>query len=97
MNAVEHVMLVTDTNLVPVKFSVLATNIGSTLANSNVWIRCIGYGIATEEDLKSLKLTANQSLYIGTLGSYQVVDLTKIKPYTRKSGFDTGYLTQPAG
>ena len=97
MNTVEHVMLASDTNLIPVKYSVIATNTGTTLANSNVWIKCIGYGIADENDLASIKLNADMSLYIGTLGSYQIVDLTKIKSYTRKSGFDVGFLTQPAG
>lgn len=85
MNVFENVMLTADTNYVPSKYVVMSCTVGSTLATSWCWVRCVSYGVDTEEHLNEYYNSQNRSLLSGTLGEYKVVNLTQIKPYYRRA------------
>lgn len=55
----EIVKLNDDTNYIHVKWTVVHAQIGSTLANSYAWIRCMSHGCDTEENLLAFKLTSD--------------------------------------
>jgi len=48
----EYAMLKSDSNYIPVKYLVMHPDVGSSLANSNVWLKCVSHGIDTEVNLE---------------------------------------------
>ncbi len=54
----EIVKLNNDTNYIHTKWVVIHAQIGSSLANSQVWIKCIAHGCDTEENLAAFRLTS---------------------------------------
>lgn len=58
MNTKEFVMLNTDTNYIHTKFAVIDTNIGTDLASSYAWIKCVSYGCTTKEKLEAFDRTS---------------------------------------
>ena len=97
MNTFEVVMLKTDTNVVPVKYAVVECTIGSTLANSFVWLKCIAYGMATKEDVVSYGREPDSSLLQGTPGEYTVTSLDKVSPYSRRTDVSIPFATVNIG
>ena len=89
MNTFEVVMLKTDTNVVPVKYAVVECTIGSTLAASYVWLKCISYGMSTKEDIVSYGQEPDSSLLKGIPGEYVVTSLDKVSPYSRRTDIST--------
>jgi len=88
LNTFEVVMLSSDTNIVPVKYGVMECTVGSSLATTNLWLKCVAYGVASQEDLDSIASQMNyydKALLVGTPGSYVVTTLDKVKPYNRKT------------
>jgi len=55
----EIVKLNNDTNYIHTKWTVVHAQIGSTLANSQVWIKCVSHGCDTEVNLTAFKLTSD--------------------------------------
>lgn len=55
----EIVKLNNDTNYIHIKWVVVHAQIGSSLANSHAWIRCIAHGCDTETNLTAFKLTSD--------------------------------------
>lgn len=88
MNTFEVVMLSSDTNIVPVKYGVMECTVGSTIAATNLWLKCISYGVASQENLDSIANQMNfydKTLLVGTPGSYVVTTLNNVKPYNRRA------------
>lgn len=57
MRTVEHVKLKSDSNYIPVRYVVMEVTVGSSLATSQAWIKCVSKGCDTEENLVAHKLT----------------------------------------
>lgn len=66
MRTVEFVKLNNDTNYIPVKWAIMEVNVGSSAANTQVWLKCISKGCDTKENLLAFKLTSDG--YQPTLG-----------------------------
>lgn len=79
----EQVKLITDTNYIPVKYVVMEVTLGSTLANSYVWLKQASYGVATEADLNSYYDSPKRSLLVGTMSVYSITTLDKVVAYSR--------------
>lgn len=98
MNTREIVMLVADTNYVPVKYAVMEVTVGSSMANSYVWLKCISNGIAIEDDLSTLKEAVNSAkapdltLLKGVIGEYSTTTLDKIVEYPNSNSLRIGQL-----
>lgn len=96
MNTREIVMLSNDTNYIPVKYAVMETTVGSTLAASYAWLKCISNGVATEADLVTIKESVDSgegvdnALLKGTLGAYSVAALSAIKEYSTPRKYEGG-------
>lgn len=58
MKTVEYVKLKSDTNYIHVKYAVMEVTVGTSLATSQIWLKCISYGWDTKENLEGLKLTS---------------------------------------
>jgi hypothetical protein len=98
MNTREVVMLNSDTNYIPVKYAVMEVSVGSTLAASYVWLKCISGGVALEADFDALKASLNAgstpdyTKMLGTIGAYSVAALSTIKEYKSPASFSGGNL-----
>jgi len=98
MNTRETVMLSADANYIPVKYAVIEVTIGSTLANSYAWLKCISNGIASVEDFNTVTEAVRNSkdydpsLLKGTVGAYSVSALSAIKEYSTPKNFSGGSL-----
>lgn len=73
----EIVKLNNDTNYIHIKWVVVHAQIGSTLANSYAWIKCMAHGCDTEENLTAFKLTSD-----GYKASLEDGRAVKQDPYT---------------
>lgn len=97
MNTKETVMLNSDTNYIPVKYSVIEVAIGNSLAASYAWLKCISYGFDTKIHLDDFVESLSETTQIttgiqGTLGEYQIVALNAISSYIAKaSNHDSNY------
>lgn len=91
-------MLSADANYIPVKYAVVEVTIGSTLANSYAWLKCVSNGVASVEDYDALLASYNASevpdpsLLKGTIGAYSVVALSTVKEYSTPKNFSGGKL-----
>ena len=102
MNIIENVKLVSDNGLyVSPRYSVISCTIGSTTATSFVWLKCISYGIASQQDFDDYKTSvqsgiADKSKLQGPYGQYVVAKISDIVPYTRPASIDHDYnFTSP--
>ena len=59
MRTVEHVKFKNDTNYIHIKYAVMEVNIGTSLATSQAWVKCISKGCDTQEHLLAYKLTSD--------------------------------------
>lgn len=98
MNTREIVMLNSDTNYIPIKYAVMEVSVGSTLAASYAWLKCISNGVALESDFLALKASLDASEVpdytkaLGTVGAYSVAALSTIKTYVAPKSFSGGNL-----
>ncbi len=67
MRTVEHVKLNSDSNYIPSRWVVMEVTVGTTLASSQAWVKCVSYGCDTEANLLAFKLTSDG--YQSTLGA----------------------------
>lgn len=91
MNTKEYVKLSSDTNYIPIKYSVVEASIGTSDATSGVWLKCVAHGWDTESNYKTYLDSAlydgSSGLQIdttgvqGTLGSYVVTTISDIQEY----------------
>ena len=89
MNTKEYVRLSSDTNYIPIKYSVIEATIGA--GDGNLWLKCIAHGWDTKEHyeayLDSVKFDGSSGLQIdttgiqGTLGSYTISAISSVQEY----------------
>ena len=97
MNIIENVKLVSDSGLyVSPRYSVISCAIGSTTATSYVWLKCVSYGVASQQDFLDYKTSvqagiADKSKLQGPYGQYVVAKVSDIVPYGRPSSMDSEY------
>lgn len=74
-------------NYIPTMYSVIAATVGGTKDTSFLWLECIAYGIPTENDLNTLKLSKKNgtkpdfSSLTGVKGEYDVKKLSEVQEY----------------
>lgn len=88
MRTVEHVKLKTDSNYIHIKYAVLEVTVGSTLAASQAWIKCISFGCDTKDNLELLKWSRD---------GYEVdlVDGVRVKQDPYRGEDRSGMVGQP--
>jgi hypothetical protein len=90
----ERVSLVSDTSYIRSQWVVMSAQLGTSLATSYVWIKCISFGFDTQANSEAYSATlmdrpsSNPTGLVGTLGEYKVVKLTEVKPYSRGGRID---------
>ena len=88
MNTKQFVKLTSDTNYIPIKYSIIEITVGNSLASTYALIQQVSYGVATEDDLNDIITNYNNeedysSYLVGTLYDYQIVTFDQIKSYNK--------------
>lgn len=97
MNIIENVMLVSDNGMyVAPRYSVLDSTVGSGAASTYLWLKCVSYGFSEHDDFLDYKNSCKSGVAIksklqGPCGTYVVVKLSEVTPYTRPNSFDAEF------
>ena len=93
MNTKEFVMKKSESGyFVPPKYMIMEVNVGSSLANTNIWLMCVSYGFETKGDydayLASLRALPTKEHFVGTPNAYEITNLDTVEHYNSNNSIN---------